>query len=249
MHMKRERIILKSHLEAELAEDDKKKNYSWQEETEDAARIFAGSMWSPRSYSCTFCKREFRSAQALGGHMNIHRRDRARLKQNPTPGNNFHEPLHSINGFKSLLGSHHLYAASEISTQIDCGLGSYHSSPATTITTTRQENYGQHNCSPYCCSPSVVLGEKNILWYKFNGLGSDNYVETSLPVGLTSPLFGQKSSPTGDTASIISCKRCSKSYDKCLAFQPSEEIPLGLTHEMEDLDLELRLGKQQKVDQ
>ncbi|XP_027164902.1 transcriptional regulator SUPERMAN-like [Coffea eugenioides] len=39
--------------------------------------------WPPRSYSCSFCKREFRSAQALGGHMNVHRRDRARLRQSP----------------------------------------------------------------------------------------------------------------------------------------------------------------------
>ncbi|KAK4755707.1 hypothetical protein SAY87_009464 [Trapa incisa] len=40
-----------------------------------------GISWPPRSYSCSFCKREFRSAQALGGHMNVHRRDRARLRQ------------------------------------------------------------------------------------------------------------------------------------------------------------------------
>ncbi|XP_021752456.1 transcriptional regulator SUPERMAN-like [Chenopodium quinoa] len=45
--------------------------------------------WPPRSYRCSFCKREFRSAQALGGHMNVHRRDRAQLRQlslinNPT---------------------------------------------------------------------------------------------------------------------------------------------------------------------
>lgn len=50
-----------------------------------------GTTWPPRSYTCTFCRREFRSAQALGGHMNVHRRDRARLHQaqpnftNPTP--------------------------------------------------------------------------------------------------------------------------------------------------------------------
>ncbi|KAI3967474.1 hypothetical protein MKX01_012284 [Papaver californicum] len=37
--------------------------------------------WPPRPYTCSFCKREFRSAQALGGHMNVHRRDRARLNQ------------------------------------------------------------------------------------------------------------------------------------------------------------------------
>ncbi|KAJ0093585.1 hypothetical protein Patl1_25187 [Pistacia atlantica] len=43
----------------------------------------SGFSWPPRSYTCSFCKREFRSAQALGGHMNVHRRDRARLRQSP----------------------------------------------------------------------------------------------------------------------------------------------------------------------
>lgn len=62
----------------------------WEEEkafAEDIGKVngiegsFGGCVWPPRSYSCAFCLREFRSAQALGGHMNIHRRDRARLKQ------------------------------------------------------------------------------------------------------------------------------------------------------------------------
>ncbi|CAJ1902007.1 unnamed protein product [Sphenostylis stenocarpa] len=39
-----------------------------------------GSSWPARNYACSFCKREFKSAQALGGHMNVHRRDRARLR-------------------------------------------------------------------------------------------------------------------------------------------------------------------------
>ncbi|KAI3693073.1 hypothetical protein L6452_32901 [Arctium lappa] len=34
-----------------------------------------------RSYECTFCKRGFTNAQALGGHMNIHRKDKAKAKQ------------------------------------------------------------------------------------------------------------------------------------------------------------------------
>ncbi|XP_022760040.1 transcriptional regulator SUPERMAN-like [Durio zibethinus] len=38
------------------------------------------STWHPKYYTCSFCKREFRSAQALGGHMNVHRKDRARLR-------------------------------------------------------------------------------------------------------------------------------------------------------------------------
>ncbi|XP_054776011.1 transcriptional regulator SUPERMAN [Prosopis cineraria] len=62
----------------------------WNPEEDDSweVRAFAedtrnvmGTTWPPRSYTCTFCRREFRSAQALGGHMNVHRRDRARLHQ------------------------------------------------------------------------------------------------------------------------------------------------------------------------
>ena len=69
---------------------------SWEEKAfaEDLNNIHArdgslgGCVWPPRSYSCTFCMREFRSAQALGGHMNIHRRDRARLRQCLISNNN-----------------------------------------------------------------------------------------------------------------------------------------------------------------
>ncbi|XP_057979943.1 zinc finger protein 10-like [Malania oleifera] len=59
---------------------------SWEEQAfaEDAAGQLG---WPPRSYGCSFCGREFRSAQALGGHMNVHRRDRARLKQSPNSPN------------------------------------------------------------------------------------------------------------------------------------------------------------------
>ena len=32
-----------------------------------------------QAYTCTFCKKGFSNAQALGGHMNIHRKDRAKL--------------------------------------------------------------------------------------------------------------------------------------------------------------------------
>lgn len=34
-------------------------------------------MGTGRSYECVYCKRGFTTAQALGGHMNIHRKDRA----------------------------------------------------------------------------------------------------------------------------------------------------------------------------
>ncbi|KAL0395469.1 UNVERIFIED_CONTAM: Zinc finger protein 10 [Sesamum latifolium] len=50
---------------------------------EDTAGSLTGLTWPPRSYTCTFCRKEFRSAQALGGHMNVHRQDRARLRGAP----------------------------------------------------------------------------------------------------------------------------------------------------------------------
>jgi C2H2-type zinc finger len=66
-------------------------NGSWKDSTEQEpftdnyGRLF---IWPPRIYSCNFCDREFRSAQALGGHMNVHRRDRARLRQEAHPDPN-----------------------------------------------------------------------------------------------------------------------------------------------------------------
>ncbi|CAA3030675.1 transcriptional regulator SUPERMAN-like [Olea europaea subsp. europaea] len=43
-----------------------------------------GFSWPQRNYYCSFCKKEFKSAQALGGHMNVHRRDRARMRLSPS---------------------------------------------------------------------------------------------------------------------------------------------------------------------
>ncbi|XP_022934167.1 probable transcriptional regulator RABBIT EARS [Cucurbita moschata] len=75
--------------------------FSWEEQAfaEDAAGGLGGCVWPPRSYSCSFCRREFRSAQALGGHMNVHRRDRARLKQSPNTPN--HNPFTNSFPFQS----------------------------------------------------------------------------------------------------------------------------------------------------
>ncbi|KAK3031658.1 hypothetical protein RJ639_035026 [Escallonia herrerae] len=64
--------------------------------------IFTSS-WPQRNYRCSFCKKEFKSAQALGGHMNVHRRDRARMRLQspdsltppPNPNPNFSSPSSS----------------------------------------------------------------------------------------------------------------------------------------------------------
>ncbi|XVF32430.1 hypothetical protein REPUB_Repub17cG0082100 [Reevesia pubescens] len=42
-------------------------------------------MGTGRSYECVFCKRGFTTAQALGGHMNIHRKDRAKNRPSSVP--------------------------------------------------------------------------------------------------------------------------------------------------------------------
>ncbi|XP_058211969.1 transcriptional regulator SUPERMAN-like [Rhododendron vialii] len=63
---------------------------SWEYSGSSEGDLLSGfHPWPPRSYTCTFCKREFRSAQALGGHMNVHRRDRARLRQSPPKNGDF----------------------------------------------------------------------------------------------------------------------------------------------------------------
>ncbi|WOL09890.1 transcriptional regulator SUPERMAN-like [Canna indica] len=51
----------------------------------DGSSFLGGFSWPQRSYTCSFCKREFKSAQALGGHMNVHRREKARLREYSPP--------------------------------------------------------------------------------------------------------------------------------------------------------------------
>nr|GEV01729.1 transcriptional regulator SUPERMAN-like [Tanacetum cinerariifolium] len=46
---------------------------------------YDGISWRQRNFMCNFCKKEYKSAQALGGHMNVHRRDRARLRLSSPP--------------------------------------------------------------------------------------------------------------------------------------------------------------------
>ncbi|KAL4312047.1 hypothetical protein GQ457_01G017440 [Hibiscus cannabinus] len=53
---------------------EKSDQTAWSLEEEDASS-------HSKSYTCSFCKRGFSNAQALGGHMNIHRRDRAKLRE------------------------------------------------------------------------------------------------------------------------------------------------------------------------
>ncbi|XP_076901623.1 uncharacterized protein LOC143556080 [Bidens hawaiensis] len=73
------------------------------------------SVAASRSYECNFCKGGFTNAQALGGHMNIHRKHKAKLKEssssppsNPagaaTMGNLFSSSQHGQNKQLPLFG-------------------------------------------------------------------------------------------------------------------------------------------------
>ncbi|XP_027337541.1 transcriptional regulator SUPERMAN-like [Abrus precatorius] len=243
MWIKRKQI-LKSHIQEPFGASNNN-NSSWEERAfaEDAARILGGCIWPPRSYSCNFCKREFRSAQALGGHMNVHRRDRARLKQSLTPHDEaLHHHHHHKNDFTTTS------KVSTISPQENCCqpiMSPFSSSIG----------WGHHHMgSPDSDPKGVVKAREECL----KGFGCNDYVETSLCVGQSS-VFGQKlpsDDSCGDEAfsykkpktSISSLpvflKPCSN--DRLLTFQ-SAEFVLGLKPGKEDLDLELRLGKPQKV--
>lgn len=61
---------------------------------------------SPRPYyECAFCKRGFTTAQALGGHMNIHRRDRAKpTRDSPSVITMVSRNVECYNNYRHLLG-------------------------------------------------------------------------------------------------------------------------------------------------
>lgn len=130
---------------------------SWEERAfaEDSTGRL-GYIWPPRSYSCSFCRREFRSAQALGGHMNVHRRDRARLKQSlsPTDDDSDHDPIqnsklassYSVANYSSTAPPLSPRVSLEVSTQALLGSTCFHIGsslmdqvPATRPSVTSQE--------------------------------------------------------------------------------------------------------------
>ncbi|ESW35437.1 hypothetical protein PHAVU_001G235000 [Phaseolus vulgaris] len=240
--------MLNSHIQQPFGARNNNTNSSWEERAfaEDAARILGGCIWPPRSYSCNFCKREFRSAQALGGHMNVHRRDRARLKQSLSHHNESLQDLHK-NDCPVATSKVSSSRPSTISTQENC----YHQPTMSPYSS--PISWGHHHMGSPDSEPkgSAVNGREQFL----KGLGCNDYVETSLSVGQSS-VFVQKLPIESYGDEAISYKRSKTSMpplpafhkpcssDRHLTFHSAEFV---LKPGMEDLDLELRLGKPQKV--
>lgn len=269
MWMKRKEILRKTHFEAHPILMNSSSSSSWEEkafaEEYATAGSVGGCIWPPRSYSCSFCMREFKSAQALGGHMNIHRRDRARLKQclNISP----HSPDHDTNDHHhhhhhDLDHDHHDHASSSkslIMTLDNTNLNPNISIPISDTSTTTTKAPSRLSFFSPCYDPKG---------------NHDEDVETDLCVGLKSAVSRQNKQIAGqwlcrddhddhddgddddDKASNIKTTKAAAISPLEFFFKPrhihdlqSEVIGVNASSNsnMDDLDLELRLGDPPKV--
>ncbi|XP_057475692.1 probable transcriptional regulator RABBIT EARS [Actinidia eriantha] len=207
-------------------------NSSWEEQAfaDDVAGPLGGFMWPPRSYSCSFCKREFRSAQALGGHMNVHRRDRARLKQSPSPQHHHEVVVHQQN-------QNHQYPCKQLDS-------SYPSQEQLKIFS---------RPSTPCWSDSITTFEKIARKEEdFAFVGHDgNCVETNLSMGLNLVVSKNQNQPhcgVDDGDEVITRKRHKSTTNVASMFPKPCSSEIGPKHgSLEELDLELRLGDPPKV--
>ncbi|KAI4317981.1 hypothetical protein L6164_025797 [Bauhinia variegata] len=189
----------------------------------------SGFSWPPRSYTCSFCKREFRSAQALGGHMNVHRRDRARLRQSPpTDGQ---APILNLNLNPT---SNTIFSTSSMSLLSSSSSSSSSSStrlkPCTCTLPSLVSHTLSSSSSPSSACPEVKKFVNGILLNPLNPKASD-----SIKLKNAEPLSGFREYDT--FARENGCKMLKKAEIITL------DLDVGLLSDSkEDLDLELRLG-------
>ncbi|XP_061366943.1 transcriptional regulator SUPERMAN-like [Gastrolobium bilobum] len=187
-----------------------------------------GTSWPARNYACSFCKREFRSAQALGGHMNVHRRDRARLRSSlsswvsecpkPNPSTNPNNPTLLSPSSQSPLSDHEF-------------LNNTHPSPLYSPCLTLSSS-----SSP---SPASTSGDKK------------PRLTSSHQFPLLCPQSKEIIKMSKNTRSTFGVEEMSQGYvdeDEHKVFKSNEqnitlELGIGLfKHQEEKIDLELRLG-------
>ena len=136
---------------------------------------------SPRPYyECVFCKRGFTTAQALGGHMNIHRRDRAKppARDSPTGITSVSHNVECYNKYRHLVSPPY-YPPAQSSTPIPVGAGSsfamYYVSSGTAAAGARLDAEGG---SPSSVSPRELslFGEANRDQDLHLGLGHQGHI-------------------------------------------------------------------------
>ncbi|KAH7548141.1 hypothetical protein ACOSP7_032517 [Xanthoceras sorbifolium] len=237
MWMKRREILMKSSSFGDSTTTTTTTTSSWEERAfaEDANGSLnggGGCVWPPRSYSCSFCKREFRSAQALGGHMNVHRRDRARLKHSLSLQNNSSLNNSSLSlSEPKIIPSHHeiltsttLSAPSRVSSGLSTQENFITSENTTLVSPTSNNIYTKRFLNISSTSSSVSKPnsfqtlEKNprednnqesilsICLLDDHHCDDDDAVETNLSVGLK-PSGGRSYGDHQESSTIISCKR------------------------------------------
>lgn len=111
-----------------------------------------------RSYECVFCKRGFTTAQALGGHMNIHRKDRAKNRPPSSSSisdklvdennNNYYSSFRSFAPVQSYPTSHHQYYAMSDS-EVHVNYQTFFPSPSTWDDRQRSVHTNNNNHSNY----------------------------------------------------------------------------------------------------
>ncbi|KAK6120334.1 hypothetical protein DH2020_046025 [Rehmannia glutinosa] len=187
---------------------------SWEEQAfaEDAAGTLGGCVWPPRSYSCSFCRREFRSAQALGGHMNVHRRDRARLKQSEivVPQNNLNpctsfdvpdypSPSQILRGTNNFLYNSNPNPDFSELTRV--------SSPPITKVNTREENMATF-CflsSPLVQKNDAVISPRRPSWSSFVSEKRDSVLGERSSINIV--VCTQSQTNASSDEEVASCKR------------------------------------------
>ncbi|XP_022873776.1 transcriptional regulator SUPERMAN-like [Olea europaea var. sylvestris] len=195
--------------------------------------LLAGISWPPRCYTCIFCKREFRSAQALGGHMNVHRKDRARLRQHFPPKENY-----SKNAQFSLLNPDPNY----ISLSRKPSFSS--SSPSATLPPLRK--FPPFNSalpklvSPYFSTLSPSFSSSSVSEMKKLNKQVAASVNYSCPP--TADLMKMKSSKTYFGVTSFGSPVHETTCEVKKAGIVKLDLETGRNSQSEELDLELRLG-------
>ncbi|MED6167694.1 Transcriptional regulator [Stylosanthes scabra] len=210
---------------------------------EDTGNIM-GTTWPPRSYTCTFCRREFRSAQALGGHMNVHRRDRARLHHQPPlppppppppppftppppPHHHHHHQYPSPAAFINVPHRHHQDLVANAA-----GLCLFYHLPPSPNSATTLPAHPSASPSP---SPSTLLSITS-------SSSSSYHPQNNLMTTMMQPCSPSFDFPSGINAvsSSPSSSYCTKVMEDALVNNNSNGHH---HHHLEELDLELRLGQ------